>query len=107
MRKFKVITSSVGGLNNKIYEGGETVQEDNFPQGNADELVSQGYLFEIKEPDPIVETEEEKKKREAAEQFALKEQTDADAKAEEERLAAEAKTKEDEKAKTGKGAKKS
>lgn len=47
MRRFKVITTSVGGHNNKIYYYDEEVLESNFPDGNADKLVSGGYLKEI------------------------------------------------------------
>lgn len=47
MRRFKVITTSVGGHNNKIYYYDQEVTEENFPEGNADKLVTGGYLKEI------------------------------------------------------------
>ncbi len=50
MRKFKVIALSVGGLNNKIFRSGDMVQENNFPQGNVDTLVKEGFLKEIQAP---------------------------------------------------------
>jgi len=80
MRTFKVITSSVGGLNNKVYQGGDIVQENNFPPGNANELVAQGFLFETTEPEPEKkeETAEEKELRELEELIA-KEKSEADA----------------------------
>lgn len=47
MRAFKVIALSVGATN-KIYSSGETVHENNFPEGHVDELVAKGFLEEIK-----------------------------------------------------------
>lgn len=50
-KTYKVIALSVGGLNNKIFNSGETVTADNFPRGNAEDLVKQGFLQEVKPPE--------------------------------------------------------
>jgi len=42
--KYTVIALSVGGLGNKIFRSGDIVDESNFPEGNAPELVEQGFL---------------------------------------------------------------
>jgi hypothetical protein len=44
MREYKVIALSVGGRANKIFSAGDTVNEDHFIPGRADELVEQGFL---------------------------------------------------------------
>lgn len=41
---YTVIAYSVGGMNNKVYKSGEKVKESNFPPGNAEKLVEQGFL---------------------------------------------------------------
>ena len=50
MKKYTVIPLSMGGLGNKIFKAGETVTEANFPKGNIDRLVKEGFLKEISEP---------------------------------------------------------
>lgn len=47
MRKFRVIALSVGGMNNKVYKSQDVVNEDNFPEGNADKLVKGKFLKEL------------------------------------------------------------
>ncbi len=49
MKKYKVISLTVGGLGNKIFHSGDTVTESNFPQGNAIKLEEQGFIKEIVE----------------------------------------------------------
>ncbi len=44
MNQYKVIALSVGGLNNKIFNSGDTVNENQFVQGHAEKLVAQGFL---------------------------------------------------------------
>jgi hypothetical protein len=41
MKKYTVISLTVGGLANKIFKYGDIVREDNFPKGNAEKLVQQ------------------------------------------------------------------
>lgn len=45
--KYKVIALSVGGLNNKIFNSGDIVSEDNFYEGRADALVEAGFLEKV------------------------------------------------------------
>jgi hypothetical protein len=47
MKKYTVISLTVGGLANKIFKYGDVVREDNFPKGNAEKLVQQGFLKEL------------------------------------------------------------
>jgi len=47
MKKYTVISLTVGGLANKIFNYGDVVNEDNFPKGNAEKLVQQGFLKEL------------------------------------------------------------
>jgi len=46
MRRFKVISLSVGGRR-KVHYYDETVTERDFPAGNCDELVQKGFLQEL------------------------------------------------------------
>lgn len=48
MRQFKLLTWGVSGLNNKVFGLDDIVSEGHFSPGHADELVSQGFLTEIK-----------------------------------------------------------
>lgn len=43
-KNYTVIAYSVGGINNIVYKSGDEVKESNFPPGNAEKLVSQGFL---------------------------------------------------------------
>lgn len=43
-KNYIVIALCVGGLGNKIFNEGDTVTEKNFPEGNAEKLVEQGFL---------------------------------------------------------------
>lgn len=43
MKKYRVKALSVGGKN-KIFNYGDVVTENNFPDGNAEKLVEQGFL---------------------------------------------------------------
>lgn len=59
-RSFKVIALSVGGLGNRIFNSGDEVFENNFPEGHADELMRGGFLEEIKEPEekkPVIKSD--------------------------------------------------
>lgn len=51
IREYKVIALSIGGHNNKIYNHGDTVKEDNFPPGNAEAMVAKGFLERAGESD--------------------------------------------------------
>lgn len=53
MKSYKVIALSVGGLNNKIFNSGDEVFENNFHPGRADQLVVSGFLKEIKESEDL------------------------------------------------------
>jgi len=44
IKKYKVVALSVGALNNKIFNSGDIVFENNFREGRADELVKLGFL---------------------------------------------------------------
>jgi hypothetical protein len=44
MKEYKVIALNVAGPGNKIYYLGETVYENNFREGRAEELVRLGFL---------------------------------------------------------------
>lgn len=46
MRRFRVISLSVGGRR-KVHKYDEIVTENDFPKGNANELVSKGFLQEL------------------------------------------------------------
>ncbi|MFN8317147.1 MAG: hypothetical protein U0T32_11940 [Chitinophagales bacterium] len=54
MKKFKVIVLSLSGLGNKIFESGDTVTQDAFPEGTVDKLVKEGFL------EPLDDEESEK-----------------------------------------------
>lgn len=54
MKQYKVIALSVGGRANKIFSAGDTVNEDNFIPGRADELEKQGFLKSIGSTDAEV-----------------------------------------------------
>lgn len=54
MKQYKVIALSVGGRANKIFSAGDTVNEDNFIPGRADELEKQGFLKSIGSTDADV-----------------------------------------------------
>lgn len=54
-RSFKVIALAVGGKNNKIYRSGDTVYPKNFPDGNVDRLVNEGFLQEIIKKETVQE----------------------------------------------------
>jgi len=45
---YKVIVLGVQGINNKVYGPGEIVTEKHFPEGNAEKLVKDGKLEEVK-----------------------------------------------------------
>jgi len=44
MKKYKVIALSVVGKSNKVFNGGQTVSEDNFEPGEADKKIEAGFL---------------------------------------------------------------
>ena len=52
MKKYKVISLSLDGLGNKIFNFGDIVKESNFPKRNAEKLVQQDFLREIVEDLP-------------------------------------------------------
>lgn len=64
MKKFTVLVLALSGIGNKIFTAGETVTEENFPTGNCEKLVEQGFLEPVKE---VAETPKEKAAREKAE----------------------------------------
>lgn len=43
-KTYKVIALSVGGSSNKVFHSGDIVEEGNFPPGNAEALVKNGFL---------------------------------------------------------------
>lgn len=46
MRTGEIIVSSVSGLNNKIYQIGDKVNERNFPLGNFEILIRDEFVKE-------------------------------------------------------------
>ena len=56
MRTATVIVTDLGARGNKIFHSGDTVTENNFPEGNFDKLIAGGYIKEN-----VVEVEEVKK----------------------------------------------
>lgn len=49
-RKFKIIALSVsGGINNKMYESGEVVNEDGFHSESIDKLIEGAFIKEVTE----------------------------------------------------------
>lgn len=65
--QYKVIALSVGGKNNKVFNSGEIVNDKNFHEGRAEELVRKGFLERsVKEIviDPVKEVEKEIKEDE-------------------------------------------
>lgn len=67
-KNYTVVAYSVGGKNNKVYKSGDKVDESNFPPGNADKLVEQGFLKEFTKAQQAKVEKAAKSKREAAEQ---------------------------------------
>jgi hypothetical protein len=53
MKKYTVISLTVGGLGNKIFKYGDIVNESNFPKGNADVLVEKGFLKPVEESETV------------------------------------------------------
>jgi len=58
MKKYIVISLTVGGLGNKIFNHGDIVNETNFPKGNIEALVRNGFLREAEESETESETAE-------------------------------------------------
>jgi hypothetical protein len=54
MKKYKVLALSVSGKGKKIFESGDTVTEENFPEGNAEALVKTGHLKRIEDESVVV-----------------------------------------------------
>ena len=53
MKKYIVISLTVGGLGNKIFNYGDIVNETNFPKGNIEALVRNGFLREAEESETV------------------------------------------------------
>lgn len=79
MEKFKVKALSVGGSSNRIYHSGDIVTAGNFPDGNAEKLVKEGFLEPYDEE--AAQAEEDQKAKELEEANKAK-QVEEDAKAE-------------------------
>jgi hypothetical protein len=77
MQKYIVIALSLGGLNNKIYDSGDIVGTDCFPEGHAEELVKKGFLKSVKENTNSPSEEEAKAKAEAEELAKLEAEKNA------------------------------
>jgi hypothetical protein len=68
MKQYKVIALSVGGKANKIFSAGDTVTEDQFIPGRADELVTQEFLQEISDDGkPMTKVDQEEVETEVSE----------------------------------------
>jgi hypothetical protein len=52
MRTGKVIALNLGGRGNKIFKSGDSVKESNFPDGNFDRLIKEGFIREDL-PEPV------------------------------------------------------
>jgi len=64
MATYKVISLSVGGLNNKIYRFGEEVTEKAFGEKRIPYLITGGYIVEVEaEAEAEVEAETKPKKK--------------------------------------------
>jgi hypothetical protein len=48
MKHYKVISLSLGGPGNQIFHSGQIVTENHFERGQADKLVKEKYLQEVK-----------------------------------------------------------
>ncbi len=59
MASYKVITLSVGGLNNKIYRYGEEVTEQAFGEKRIPFLIKGGYIVEVEAKEVDTRTEED------------------------------------------------
>lgn len=55
MRTGTVIALHVGGRGNKIFNYGDMVNENNFPEGNFQQCVERGFLLEITETEKRTE----------------------------------------------------
>lgn len=53
MKQYTVIALSVGGRGNKIFSSGDTVSENDFIPGRAEELVQQKFLKEYTPEAPV------------------------------------------------------
>lgn len=58
MKTYKVISLSVGGLNNKIYKSGDVVREDSFAEKRAEQLVLGGFLEAIETKSKAISEDE-------------------------------------------------
>lgn len=89
MKKYYiVICLSVGGLGNKIFKSGDSVTDANFPPGNAEKLVAEGFL-KVDEEKNALELEKSKNKLVAVSSDVLTAEDEAALKAAEEKLAAD------------------
>jgi hypothetical protein len=61
MATYKVISLSVGGLNNKIYKAGEEVNENAFGAKRIQYLIDGGYIEVLAEAEVEVEAKPKKK----------------------------------------------
>lgn len=50
MAQYKVVVLRVQGINKITYKAGDIVEDNNFPQGVAAELVKGGYLVAVDAP---------------------------------------------------------
>jgi len=55
MQKFKVIALSVGGIG-KVFNAGDIVTSNNFPDGNVQDLIDKGFIEESESEKPNVIT---------------------------------------------------
>lgn len=69
MKKYKVISLSVGGLGNKIFSSNDIVAEDNFLPGRAEELVNQKFLKPLDDSAKEEIQEPEKKEEEISDEM--------------------------------------
>jgi hypothetical protein len=56
VKEAKVVVISVSGLNNRIFNSGDVVNEQQFPRGNFDKLIQEGYLQFFRHDDVEVDT---------------------------------------------------
>lgn len=57
--KYRVKALSLSGLNKKMFDSGDIVSEENFPEGNVPRLIAEGFLEEIPEEKAVEESEKE------------------------------------------------
>lgn len=59
---YRVKALSLSGLNKRMFDSGDIVTEENFPEGNVPRLIAEGFLEEIPQETSDVESDKGKDK---------------------------------------------